>query len=247
MLRSIQRRISKALYPINSFRGVFESFADAERAAPKFKPVGYDAAGSEHWWAFKLDRILDEDYPALFWLREALAESRSLLDVGGHIGEAFYAFERVLAYPPGFKWTVMDVPTVAEAGRKLALERGASALEFISDYGSTEGADILFAAGALQYIDSPGVADAIRSFRIRPRHLVINKTPIYEGPAFVTLQNIGTAHCPYRIFNRQEFVSELDAEGYRLVDEWTKHRPSHVRFHPEKSFEHYTGMYFKTA
>jgi putative methyltransferase (TIGR04325 family) len=181
----------------------------------------------------------------VYWLRSALEDSRTVFEIGGHIGEAFYGFARVLPYPPDLQWTICDVPTICVAGEKLARERGKTNLRFVPDLRQTEGAEILLAAGALQYFEPPTLAETIAPWRIRPKHILVNVTPVYDGPSFVTLQNIGSAYCPYRIFSRQEFIGALENMGYTLVDAWRKDRALSIPGHPERSFDHYSGFYFR--
>lgn len=230
---------------LNSCHGVFASFEEATRAAPPSKPLGYDAANSNNWYIGKLNTLSLEDYPVVFWLKEAFETGRSLFELGGHIGEAYYSFSRVIPYPADLSWTICDVPTIVKAGRALAEERGALNVEFVTDASQTAGADIYLACGALQYLDSPTPATTIAGFKIQPRHVIINTTPVYDGPSFVTLQNIGSAYCPYRIFSREELISTLGALGYDLVDSWQKERLFRIPRHPEKSFNHYSGFYFR--
>lgn len=246
IVRFFRRRLLARLEPVNSFRGVYESFADAERAAPSVKPLGYDSADSATWYLHKHKKVLLEDYPVLFWLQSAFEDGHSVFEIGGHVGVAYYGFAQVLSYPPDLDWTVCDVPTIVAAGQALARERGRTNLRFVSSPAQAEGADIVLACGALQYVDSPGLAETIASFRVRPRHVLVNSTPVYDGPAFITRQNIGAVYCPYRIFNRQEFVRSLEVIGYSLIDTWQKERAFRIPRHPDRSFDHYTGFYFRT-
>jgi putative methyltransferase (TIGR04325 family) len=245
-LRWLRWRAHERLQPMNACRGVYPSFSAAELAAPGIKPVGYDAANSSKWYLSKLTGVSQEDYPVLFWLRSAFDDGRSVFEIGGHVGVAYYSFASLLVYPPDLIWTICDVPSIAEAGEALALERGRTNLRFVTSPTQVEGADIVLAAGALQYIDSPDLAGAIASFRRRPRHVLINTTPVYDGAAFITLQNIGSAYCPYRVFNRGEFVRSMETAGYLLVDSWRKERAFSVPGHPDKSFDHYSGFYFRS-
>jgi putative methyltransferase (TIGR04325 family) len=243
--RSVRGRLFDRGAPLNSCKGVYSSFAEAAKAAPPSKPLGYDAAKSADWYLAKLDSLLLEDYPVVYWLRAALADSRTVFEIGGHIGEAYYGFARVLPYPADLQWTICDVPTIAEAGRKLASERGRDNLRFVTDPRHPDGAEILLAAGALQYFEPPTLTETIAAFRVRPKHILVNVTPMYDGPSFVTLQNIGSAYCPYRIFSRGEFVGALEKAGYELVDAWRKDRALVIPGHPDRSFEHYSGFYFR--
>lgn len=246
VLRWLQwRLLPGGLQPVNSFSGVYASFAQAADAAPKARPIGYDAAKSEDWYLGKFNTVLLEDYPVLFWLRSAFEDSHSLFEIGGHVGVAYYGFAQVLSYPADLVWTICDVPTVVAAGEALARERGRTNLRFVIDPAQSEGSDIVLAAGALQYVDAPGLAQTIAAFRHRPKHVLINTTPVYDGPAFVTLQNIGTAYCPYRVFNRKELLRSMKSLGYSLVATWQKERAFRIPGHAERSFDHYSGFYFR--
>lgn len=226
---------------------MYASFSDAGRAAPKIKPLGYDAADSATWYIGKLNTVLQEDYPVLFWLRSAFDDSRSLFEIGGHVGVAYYGFAQLLSYPPDLEWTICDVPSVVAAGEALARDRGRTNLRFVTSPSQTEGADIVLASGALQYVDSPDLAGTIVSFRIRPKHVLVNTTPVYDGPPFITVQNIGSAYCPYRVFNRKEFVRSMKKIGYLPIATWQKERAFRVPRHPDRSFDHYTGFYFRSG
>jgi putative methyltransferase (TIGR04325 family) len=224
---------------------VYATFAEASRAAPPTKPVGYDHPEPATYYRGRLDRIHHDDYPAIFWFRVALEGSESLFEIGGHVGVAFYSFARLVTYPPNLKWTILEVPAVAASGEALCSERGRTNLRFITDPSQTKGADIVLAAGSLQYVESPSLAEAIAGFRLRPRHVIVNKTPMYDGIPFVTLQNIGGAYCPYRIPNRADFVASLEHLGYELHDTWQKERLFRITGHPDKAFDHYSGFYFR--
>ena len=247
ILRALQRRLYDRLQPVNQFRGVYASFREARQAAPQIKGLGYDSANSSSWYLSKHETVQQEDYPVLFWLRTAFEGGRSVFEIGGHVGVAYYGFAQVLAYPAGLTWTICDVPSVVTSGEALARERGRTNLRFVTSSAEVEGADIVLAAGALQYVESPSLAETIASFRVRPRHVLVNTTPVYDGPAFITLQNIGSAYCPYRAFNRGEFVQSLENLGYSLVAAWQKDRAFRVPRHPDKSFDHYSGFYFRSG
>lgn len=242
---AIYRRFLDRIYPVNAFMGVYESFEEAREAAPATKPLGYDDARSEDWYASKFREVLAEDYPVLFWLRTALLESRRVWEIGGHVGEAFYAFSRLIDYPAELHWTILDVPSIAKAGAALAAERNETRLHFTAAYEDVTRADIVLAAGALQYIDTPTLSETIAGMEALPRHILINVTPVWDGPSFVTLQNIGSVYCPYRIFNRSELLVSLTALGYQLIDEWRKDRMLRIRAHADKRFDHYSGFYLR--
>lgn len=247
IVRGLRARLLDRFPTINSCDGIYESFEEAARAAPRDRPLGYDDANSATWYQHKLKAVQLDDYPVAFWLRKALEDSASVFEVGGHVGEAYYSLSQIMSYPEGMTWTICEVPSTAEAGERLAHERGCGNLKFVTRPEQCAGAEIFIACGSLQYLEAKSPVEIFSSFDVRPRHIIINTTPIYDGPGFITLQYIGTAYCPYRIFNRQELLDSLSAEGYTLVASWQKERAFRVRRHPERSFDHYSGLYLRKA
>lgn len=247
VILALRSRVLDRMQPVNEVRGVYTSFAEAERAAPRTKPLGYDAADAGSWYVDKLSGVQLEDYPVLFWLRGALDTSRSVFELGGHVGVAYYGFSRVLDYPLDLSWTILDVPSVMSAGEALARERGRTNLRFATGgLASVAGADIVLAAGSLQYLEK-SLSEIVGGLRHRPKHILVNVTPVYDGPTFVTIQNVSNVYCAYRVFNRQELIRSLETIGYELVDSWAKPRQFKVPNHPDKSFDRYSGFYFRLA
>ena len=213
-------------------------------------PTGYDVPATADYYGDRLDKVFHDDYPALFWLRQALEGGRDrprrLVELGGHIGLAYYGFGRLLEYPDGLEWIIVDVPSVAEAGRRLAAERGRTDLSFAHDLSEvSKEVDILFAAGSLQYVPSPELPERVRAMSPRPAHILINKTPVTDGETFVTLQDIGVSHCAYRVYSRRDLIDPLLEMGYELVDEWQKDRRLEVPGHKDRAIDHYSGFYLR--
>lgn len=239
-----ERRFAHAIHE-NLFRGVYDSFDEAVRSAPSTKPIGYDQPGPAAMYEERLERVFPADYPVLFWLSRILPNCRKVFDFGGHVGVAYYAYQRYLTFPEGLQWTVCDVPAVVAAGQALSRERGASGVHFTSRFEAAEGADLFFASGSLQYIEEPLAAQLSRLAN-PPRELVVNLLPLTDGPRFATLQNIGPAFCPYAVFNRQKWIEDLQALGYRVVDRWDNAEKScWIPAHRERSLSSYAGLYLR--
>jgi putative methyltransferase (TIGR04325 family) len=232
--------------PANRFRGVYRTFAEAEAAIPTGQPVGYDHDAMTTMYRDRMDKACQSDYAVLFWMREILRAqpAASVFDVGGHVGVSFHGWRRYLDYQPGLRWLVQEVPAVAAAGATLAKERGATQLSFTSDLAAGRGCDVLLSAGALQYVDLT-VPQLLAAVGSRPRHLVLNKLPVYDGEGFWTVQSTGRAFHAYRIYNRTELVTSIEALGYRLVDDW-QNREQHceIPFTRGKDIDAYSGFYF---
>ncbi len=227
------------------FRGA--SFAAARRAAPAGRPIGYDNPAPARAYDAMLGQVYPRDYPVLFWLQNALLDGvRSVFDLGGHVGVKYYAYRRLLAFPDDLRWIVCDVNAVVEEGRLLAQTRPDSAgLAFTSEFERVSDCDALFAIGSIQYVEEDLAARLLTVTRM-PTWLLLNSVPAYDGPSVVTLQNIGTAFCPYRLFNRAELLQSLRAVGYELLDEWTNPEVTcTIPFHRVQPVEAYRGFLLK--
>jgi putative methyltransferase (TIGR04325 family) len=229
----------------NLFRGVYASFAEAEQSAPRTKPIGYDHPGPAAMYRERLGRVYPSCYPVLYWLQTLMPATRRVFDFGGHVGVHFHAYRKYLAYPPGLRWTVCDVASVVRAGEELARERPSSGLEFTTRFEAADGADVFLASGSLQYVETP-LPERLSALASPPQHLILNLFPLHEERSFVTLQNIGSAFCPYAIFRRSELVLAIRDAGYELVDAWLNpEKACPIPAHPEHSVHAYSGFYFR--
>jgi putative methyltransferase (TIGR04325 family) len=232
----------------NLYRGVFDTWAEAAASAPPTRPLGYDNPESAELY-LRLLSVGDWDYPALFWIADAVANgARRFADIGGSVGIKYFAFRKFVKFPPELRWRVIDVPAVVARGREFAAQRGAAGrLEFTDDVDNIDDVDVLFASGSLQYLPET-LPDVLRRHAHRPTRIVINTAAFHDGPDFFTLNSVGTAFCPYRVQNTESFVAALSSLGYRLRDQWRNlDKPMHIPFHPERSLKSYTGFCFDSA
>lgn len=227
------------------FRGVYRDFDEAIAAAPKTKPIGYDHPEPAALYSKNYRIINPSDYPILFWLRCRLPECATIFDLGGNVGISFYSYQPYLSYSPVLNWIVYDVPAVTRQGEAIALKEVARGLSFSNNMQDAENVDILLANGSLQYLEKP-FSESLAALRKKPAHLLINKVPLRDGLPFVTLQTLGSAFCPYRIFNREAFIHSICATGYELIDAWQNADLScNIPLRPEYSVSAYSGLYFK--
>lgn len=250
VLRLRQRRYERVFAQATDmqlFRGVYRSFEEAARHAPGTRPLGYDNPGPSSMYRDLVDKVTPRDYPLMFWLAHAMRRgARHVLDFGGHVGIKFYAFRRYLDYPEGFRWTVCDVPAVVKSGEEFKAQMaGSEPLAFTTRFDDAAQADLFLAAGSLQYVEQP-LHERLERLERRPARLLLSGVPLLAGRAFVTLQSIGTAYCPYHVFNRDEFVAGLAGAGYALRDEWLNpEKHLNVPFHDGARVESYSGLYFE--
>jgi putative methyltransferase (TIGR04325 family) len=255
--RQIYRRYQESKYErqfagdcYGCFRGVYETFEEAIRAAPKTKSIGYDnpelAQEYQHSAEFETT-VQAYDYPVLFWLNSIFninQDTLSIFDFGGNVGLHFYAYEKYLKYPSNLKWIVCELPAIVEAGKELAEKRCSSDLVFTEKFEEASGKDVFLASGSGQYVEDLSLS--LSSLSEKPKHLLLNILPLYEGAKFVTLQNGGNVFYPSYVFNKFEFINSLNNIGYEMVDIW-EDMFSHciIPFHPEKSGPFFHGLYFK--
>jgi putative methyltransferase (TIGR04325 family) len=246
-LRKKYERMFAANLDANLFRGVFATFEEAERSAPRTRPLGYDHPGPAAMYLERTRKVYPTDYPVLFWLQKLFREGQTrVFDLGGHTGVSYYSYRRYLDYPATLRWQVHDVPAVVQQGRHLAAEmdRGGH-LSFADRFDEAEGADILFALGSLQYLPET-LAERVGNLKNPPRHLMLNLIPLHERLSYFTLQSIGTAFCPYRITALSEFQSAYERLGYEVVDSWENpEKRCEIPFHPEHSLNRYCGLYMR--
>lgn len=238
------RYFNNASGHIRLFRGIYADFSSASRDIPDTRLLGYDNEASAHRLKEERFRITPSDYPVMFWLSRLLPECRLLFDWGGNVGISYFGYRHYLDYAPQLTWLINDVPSVVALGRTIAAEESASGLDFTTALDPMANADILLAGGSMQFIDDPFAA--LRSVRSLPRHILVNKAPVYQHPAAVTLQNMGTAICPNHLFNRNEFVRQFALLGYRMIDEWAIPGLScRIPFFRSHSIAAYSGFYFR--
>lgn len=202
----------------NLFYGAYDSFGEALKDVPDNRGLGYDNTDAATMYEDHLERTWPEHYPVLFWLSRAWSTYRRVLDFGGHRGSLFYSSRRLLGKGPD--WIVYDVPAVVKEGRRRAT--GADGLTFESDFSSIPPVDVVVAAGSLQYVED-SAEEWLTRIGGEPRHIIVSTTPFHPKREFVTLSNIGTAYCPYKVRREGEFFEALRNLGYRSVEEW--HHP----------------------
>ena len=247
LLRQRGQRQFLSKWGVGYHYGSFGSFAEARAWLPKTKEFSFPDFANEYIDE-RSHRVYPFDYPVLFWLRQAFEEgSNSVLDIGGSIGNQFYAYGKYLKYPANITWQVHELPAFIKVGQDLALQRNAPQLSFSDKLNPEQlAADIWIAAGAVEFIEGLALDQLLIQARQRPRHVFLSKLPLYDGPTHVSTQNIGNgSFVPHHVFNRQQYIAAIEKAGYRLVDSWgVPDRRFQVPGQPENSFDEYSGLYF---
>jgi putative methyltransferase (TIGR04325 family) len=171
-----------------------------------------------------------------------------VLDIGGSVGVHYYAYQNYVSCPDDLEWVVAEISSVAAAGRALARRKDEHRIRFIETLDVNEpGADIWLSCGAIHYIEDARPDTLLQRARKKPVHFILNKLPLYAGEDYVCTQNIGDGcFAPLHVYSRDKLIADIESNGYALVDAWNVPGRSHyVPGHPDKSFDQYSGLYFR--
>lgn len=231
---------------VNYFRGVFNNFSEAIASAPRTKPSGYDNPDSAKMYKDRAEKIFPTDYPVLFWMEKFKDDISSIFDFGGHFGIHYYSYQQVYDFSRIKRWTVCDVDQVCDEGMKIALlEDDLRIIDFVSNIEACENYDLFLANGSLQYLEWE-LHDKLKSLARMPKYLIINMTPLHPRVKTITLNNIGTAFCPYNLRKEKDFFLGLQSLGYELLNIWENDTKScNIAFEPDRSINYYRGAFLK--
>jgi putative methyltransferase (TIGR04325 family) len=209
-----------------------------------------DELGHEHPKYAQLNLSMSEsarlsDYPALFHMQPLLPSLRAVFDFGGNVGNLFYCYSRYLALPEELIWTVYDLPSNLEMGAKIAGERQEKRLRFTGRLEEADGADLLIACGSMHYFEEP-LPNIIAKFARLPRYVLINRTPLIDGPPLATIQDGEFWRIACMLHNRDDLIARFQNLGYELRDAWSVEESAVIVVcYPDRSARSYTGMFFK--
>ena len=107
------------------------------------------------------------------------------------------------------------------------------------------GAELLIASGSLHYLDTP-LSQMVAGLPEKPLYILINRTPLIDGPTKATVQDGGICRVGCVLYNRTEFVTPFEAIGYQVVDSWKAWELSlKLVGKPEYSALPYSGFFFR--
>ncbi|WP_111859188.1 methyltransferase, TIGR04325 family [Acinetobacter sp. CFCC 10889] len=237
-------------YNHGKFKGIYSSFDEATKEVRILKTYNEDEVVDSCLDIFSDNdkKIMEYEYPIFFWLRQIFSEIKNdkeirVFDFGGRFGGHFFKF-LPFARDYNFFWLVCEVEKMAIMGqRKFENEQ----LKFTFSFEDINGSDIFLSSGAIQYVDSLSLSNTLMTFPNKPKYILLARLPMQtQVKKYVTLQNQKIAFIPQYVFNKKDFIQEMNDINYELVSEWNDFSDSCViPFHREKSVSSYTGLYFR--
>ena len=243
-LRS-QRWSQSLLESALAYRNTFPSFAEAQSSASKYIAAGHEHPDEIRYHTSIADSIRESDYPVLFHLAPLAAGLRRVFDLGGHVGNLFYAYQHKICFSSDITWTVYDLPHKRPFAEKLAKERNETRIRFADTLAEADGSDVFIASGSLHYFEQP-LDEILRGLEHPPPHVFVNRTPFSAGKSLITVQDNRSYLVPCTLHSRSELISGMVNLGYELVSEWPVHeRKLCVPLYPDLTAHAYEGFYFR--
>jgi putative methyltransferase (TIGR04325 family) len=227
------------------FHRVFPSFSAAQACASKYIPAGHEHPDEVRFHTSVSDTVRESDYPVLFYLAPIASTLHRVFDLGGNVGNLFYAYQQKIAFPPDLVWIVLDLPVKKSLGEKLASQRSESRIRFANTLADASGCDVFMASGSLHYFENP-LHEMLVTLCDLPRHVFVNRTPCSAGTDLITVQDNRSYLVPCKLHSRTMLITGMKNLGYVLQAEWPVHeRRLPLPTHPDLCERIYSGFYFK--
>lgn len=209
------------------------SFVIWEGTYPSFREVPAGGAGfsSRSWSEKSVARLRELRAPEAAAVPQAVAYTSTLLhavaalalaetprltvlDFGGGLGLTYASLLKAAGDPKGLAYHVVENSEVcAEARREFAGDARVTFHETLPDLSDV---DVVHAQSSLQYIED-WKAMIGRLAAYGARRMILTDVPAGEFPTYASAQNYYGSRIPCWFFNAAEFVSALEAAGYRVI------------------------------
>jgi putative methyltransferase (TIGR04325 family) len=227
------------------YRRSFRTLDEAERAVRPYARGGHENPENAAL-QLELNRVAKpSDYAAFYYLRDRMPRIKRIFDMGGNVGNLYYCYSDYLPLGADALWTVYDLPESILRGRALASDRHVCNLQFTDDLQQADGVDLFIVSGALHYFDKP-LPEFIEHIKQRPKYILINRTPLTEGPEFAVVQDAGFIRVACKLYNRSKLIADFKRLGYGVLGEWQAPELGlTVLDRPSSSVGAYTGLWFE--
>ena len=149
---------------------------------------------------------------------------RRILDYGGGFGAHAHALKRLLPHL-SFEYTVCELPSFCEQGRKLNPD-----VRFVPSLPEAGiGYDLVYASGSIQFTCDWRTQIA-RLCAASTGSVFVTRTPfVFQNSSFIIVQRAYGTEYPGWVFNYQEFVREIEGCGFCLRETFVNGRGLAVR------------------
>lgn len=227
------------------YRRTFGRFAEAQACSSRYIRAGHAHADDIRFHTSVSDVIRESDYPVLFFLADGAGTLRTAFDLGGSVGNLFYAYRPYLKFSPQLTWMILELPATKSAGERLAAERNEPRIVYVDSPASASGVDLFIASGSLHYFES-SLPEILSTLAVLPRRVVVNRTPCSSREDLITVQDNTSYLVPCKLHSRTRLLEGMRGLGYLLRGEWPVHeRNLAAPLYPDYSSGHYSGFYFE--
>ncbi|SDB82329.1 methyltransferase, TIGR04325 family [Paraburkholderia lycopersici] len=227
------------------YRRSFRTLGEAEKAVKPYGKGGHESTANVDLHISFSARL--SDYAAFYYLRDRVHRIQKVFDLGGNVGNLYYCYRDYLPLRDDVSWTVFDLPDTISRGQALASVRNVKNLQFTDDFSQIDGADLFIASGSLHYFDK-SLPEILERVERLPKYILINRTPLTEGPDFAIVQDGGHIRVACMLYNRSKLIADLKRLGYQVAGEWQS--PDFrlpVLDRPSSSVGAFTGLWLELA
>ena len=237
--------LRSGLDKVLGYRRTFASFSDAQSCASSYIPYGHEHPDEIESHTQLADVIRESDYPALFFLAPVAGELETVFDLGGNVGNLFYAYSRHLTFSKTLVWKVYDLIEKKSFAEKLADARTEHRVRFVEKLADASGADLFIASGSIHYFDTP-LSEMLTALDRLPARVIVNRSPMSHGEDLITVQDNGSYLVPCKLHSNRALIVGMQQLGYELRASWPIHERSlWVPSYPELSSRNYSGFFFE--
>jgi len=247
VIRAVRERPfgRRLLNILTGYNRAYVALAEANAAIRSADELGHEHPKYAQLNLSKSESTRLSDYPALFHMQSLLPSLRTVFDFGGNVGNLLYCYSRYLALPSDLTWTVYDLPKNLERGAAIACAKRETRLRFTRQFEEADGADLFIACGSMHYFEEP-LPDMLAKLSRLPRYVLINRTPLVDGPPLATIQDAEFWRIACVLHNRDSIIAQFNKLGYELMDIWSIDESSVIVVcYPDRSARSYSGLFFR--
>lgn len=232
---------------LRALLGIYQTYPNlqvAEAYLRRYVPAGHDHPFHIDMHARFAEYTRESDYPVLYFLAPIASELKSVFDLGGSIGNLFYAYDMELHFPRDLRWIISDLPHKKQPALEFAQSKGEHRIVFTDNFLDASGVDLFVVSGALHYFEQK-LSEMLQRLDRLPKIVVVNRSPFAKRGDIVTVQDGGGFVITSKLHDMGSFVAGMTDLGYELVAQWRVHeRIEQIPLYPELN-DTYWGFYFR--